>query len=160
ASARIASLSLPAALPSSAHGPCLITPTRCSYLDPLAVAAALPPFLRRRTCWAGWAGKMHNGPDWRAASRLLRVIPINPDQDLGGAIRLGAQALAGGGVLVWFPEGRRSRDGELQRFRAGIGVLLERMPVPVIPVRIGGTFAAWPPQRRWPRFGPVSVTFG
>jgi long-chain acyl-CoA synthetase len=145
-------------LPSD--GPFLITPNHCSYLDPLAVAAALPPSLRRRTCWAGWAGKMHKGPVWRIASRSLRVFPVNPDQDLGGAVRLGAQVLTAGDALVWFPEGRRSRDGELQRFRPGIGVLLERMPVPVVPVRIEGTFAAWPPQRRWPRVGLLSVTFG
>jgi long-chain acyl-CoA synthetase len=43
-------------------GPFLLAPNHCSYLDPLAVAAALPPSVRRRTCWAGWAGKMHKGP--------------------------------------------------------------------------------------------------
>jgi long-chain acyl-CoA synthetase len=141
-------------------GPFLLAPNHCSYLDPLAVAAALPPSLRRRTCWAGWAGKMHKGPLWRTASRSLRVFPVNADRDLGGAIRLGAQVLAGGDALVWFPEGRRSLDGELQRFRPGVGVLLERVPVPVVPVRIEGTFAAWPPQRRWPLFRRLSVTFG
>lgn len=141
-------------------GPFLLTPNHCSYLDPLAIAAALPASVRRRTCWAGWAGKMHKGPLWRTVSRSLRVFPVNADRDLGGAIRLGAQVLAGGDALVWFPEGRRSLDGELQPFRPGVGVLLERVPVPVVPVRIQGTFAAWPPHRRWPRFRPLSLTFG
>lgn len=145
-------------LPSG--GPFLITPNHCSYLDPLVVAAALPPSLRRRTCWAGWAGKMHKNPVWRTVSRSLRVFPVNPDQDIGGAIRLGAKALAAGDLLVWFPEGRRSPDGRLHRFRPGIGVLLEQMPVPVVPVFIEGTSRAWPPRRRWPRFRPLTVTFG
>lgn len=145
-------------LPST--GPFLITPNHGSYLDPAAVAAALPLSVRRRTCWAGWAGQTHRGPLRRAASRSLRVFPVDPDQDLGAALRLATRVLAGGDVLVWFPEGRRSRDGALQKFRPGVGVLLERMSVPVLPVRIEGSFAAWPPHRRWPRFVPLSVTFG
>jgi long-chain acyl-CoA synthetase len=116
-------------------GPFLIAPNHTSYLDPLAVAAALPSSLRSRTCWAGWAGKTHKGPIWRTISRAFRIFPVNPDQDLGQAIRLGARVLQAGEVLVWFPEGRRSLDGGLQPFRRGIGVLLEQAPVPVVPAR-------------------------
>jgi long-chain acyl-CoA synthetase len=140
-------------------GSFVIAPNHTSYLDPLAVAAALPSSLLDRTCWAGWAGKTHKGPVWRTISRALRVFPVNPDQDLGQAIRLGAQVIQAGDVLVWFPEGRRSRDGVLQPFRRGIGALLEQVPVPVVPVRIEGAFAAWPSQRRWPRFRPLTVAF-
>ena len=141
-------------------GAFLIAPSHASYLDPLAVAAALPPALRRRTCWAGWAGKMHKSPAWRTVSRALRVFPVDPDRDLGGAVRLAARVLEAGDILVWFPEGRRTRDGTLQPFRRGIGALLEEAPVPVVPARIEGTFVAWPPQRRWPRFSAVSISFG
>ena len=143
-----------------AEGPFLIAPNHASYLDPLAVAAALPPALRRQTCWAGWARKMHKGPARRTVSRALRVFPVDPDRDLGRAVRLAARVLEAGDGLVWFPEGRRSHDGALQPFRRGIGVLLEQVSVPVVPARIGGTFAAWPPQRRWPRLRPVTIAFG
>src|SRR5690606_3256889 len=143
-----------------AGGGFVIAPNHASYLDPLALAAALSPSLRRRTCWAGWSAIMHRGPAWRAASRALRVFPVDPDRDLGRALRVAARVLEAGDVLVWFPEGRRSRDGSLQPFRRGIGVLLEQVPAPVVPARIDGTFAAWPPHRRWPRLAALSVTFG
>lgn len=142
------------------EGGFLIAPNHASFLDPLAIAAALPPSLRRRTCWAGWSAIMHRGPVWRAVSRALRVFPVDPDHDLGRALRLAARVLEAGDVLVWFPEGRRTRDGSLQPFRHGVGVLLEQVPVPVVPARIDGTFAAWPPHRRWPRVAALSVTFG
>jgi long-chain acyl-CoA synthetase len=142
------------------EGAFVIAPSHTSYLDPLAVAAALPRSLLRRVCWAGWIGKTHKGPLWRAVSRSMRIFPVNPDQDLGQSIRLAVQVLQAGDVLVWFPEGRRSRDGRLQPFRPGIGALLEQEPVPVVPARIDGSFAAWPPQRKWPRFRPITITFG
>jgi long-chain acyl-CoA synthetase len=47
-------------LPS--EGPFVIAPNHNSYLDPLAVGAALPRHLLSNTCWAGWARKMHKGP--------------------------------------------------------------------------------------------------
>jgi 1-acyl-sn-glycerol-3-phosphate acyltransferase len=53
-----------------------------------------------------------------------------------------------------------SPTGRLQALRPGIGLLLERVDVPVIPVWIQGTRAALPPPRRWPRPHPISVTFG
>jgi 1-acyl-sn-glycerol-3-phosphate acyltransferase len=61
---------------------------------------------------------------------------------------------------VWFPEGHRSHTGELQPFRPGIGVLLDRFPVPVVPVFIRGTYEAMPPGKAWPRPRKLTITFG
>lgn len=141
-------------------GPFVITPNHASYLDPSAVAAALPRRLLRNVCWAGWARKMHTGPVSRTVSRATRVFPVDPDQDLGGGIRLGLKALTDGRVLVWFPEGRRSLDGAIQPFMRGIGALLEETRVPAVPVRVYGSLEAWPLTRRWPRLRPVTVVFG
>jgi long-chain acyl-CoA synthetase len=145
-------------LPSA--GAFVITPNHTSYLDPLAIAAALPNRLLSNTCWAGWAGMMHKGPVFRAISRASRVFPVDPDQELGGGVQLGAQALHEGRVLVWFPEGRRSQDGAVLPFRRGIGVLLEESRAKVVPVRIRGSFEAWPPKGKWPRLRPITVVFG
>jgi len=142
------------------EGPFVIAPNHASYLDPLAVAAALPRHLVSNTCWAGWAGKMHKGAIYRTASRATRVFPVDPDRELGGGIRLGRQALQDGRILVWFPEGRRSRDGAVQQFQRGIGVLLEESRCAAVPVRILGSFEAWPYTRTWPRLRPITVVFG
>lgn len=143
-----------------ARGPFVIAPNHASYLDPLAVAAALPGCLLKRTCWAGWAGKMHKGPVSRAVSRATAVFPVDPDRDIGGGIRLGATVLERGRPLVWFPEGRRSPGGGVQTFRRGIGVLLEQSRVQAVPVRITGSFKAWPLTRKWPRPHPITIVFG
>jgi long-chain acyl-CoA synthetase len=140
--------------------PLLITPNHASYLDPLAVAAALPWRRLRKTYWAGWVGKMYAGPLSRFVSRATRVFPVDPDKDLAAAIGMARSLLGQGYSLVWFPEGRRSPTGKLGQFLPGIGVLLEDTEGIVVPTAILGSFEAWPSRRRMPRLGPLRVCFG
>ena len=141
-------------------GPALIAPNHASYLDPVAIAAALPWRRLRRTYWAGWAGIMHSSAFRRLVSRATQVFPVDPDRDLTGAIRTARELLEQGYDVVWFPEGRRSPTGELQALEPGVGVLVQGVAATVVPAAISGTFAAWPKHRRWPRPGRVRVAFG
>jgi 1-acyl-sn-glycerol-3-phosphate acyltransferase len=65
-----------------------------------------------------------------------------------------------GGIVTLFPEGTRSRDGELAPLKPGIAVLAARTGVPIIPAALAGTFEAWPRQAPWPRRHPVCVHYG
>ena len=141
-------------------GPFVICANHASYLDPFALAAALSYDCLIQTWWAGWTGVMFSGPLSRAFSRIVQVIPVDPDRAAASSLAAGATVLERGRALVWFPEGARSPDGALQRFLPGIGVLLAAHPVPVVPVHIAGTFAAWPRDRRFPRPHRVMVTIG
>jgi long-chain acyl-CoA synthetase len=138
----------------------LIAPNHVSYLDALLIAAALPRQYLRNVHWAGWVGTMHAGPISRLVSRATQVFPVEPDRDAGSAIALGRAVLDGRGILVWFPEGGRSHDGQLQRFQSGVGLLLDKSDAPVVPTAILGAFEAWPRDRRYPRRGRVKVAFG
>jgi long-chain acyl-CoA synthetase len=103
---------------------------------------------------------MHAGPISRLVSRATQVFPVEPDRDAGGAIALGRAVLDGRGILVWFPEGNRSHDGQLQRFQAGVGLLINKSDTATVPTAILGAFEAWPRDRRYPRRGRVKVVFG
>jgi len=59
-------------------------------------------------------------------------------------------ALKNGKNLVWFPEGERALEGKLLQFKPGIGMLVEKLAVPVVPVFLEGTAEALPPGRYWP----------
>jgi long-chain acyl-CoA synthetase len=142
------------------HGPLIIAPNHASYLDPLAIAAALPPRLLPATHWAGWTQLLFKTWHWRLISRATRVFPVDPDRGPAAALAAGQAVLARGDVLVWFPEGRRSRTGEPGPFLPGIGVLLARSGCAVVPAWIEGTFHAWPWNARWPRPARVTVRFG
>lgn len=141
-------------------GPCVIAPNHLSYLDAPAVAAALPDKRLRETYWAGWTGTLFRNPLFRQFSRLARVVPIDPQTGVLSSLAFGAAVLERGQTLVWFPEGERSPNGQLQPFRAGVGLLLEHHSVPVVPTLIEGAHEALPPGRAVPRFKKIRVTFG
>ena len=61
---------------------------------------------------------------------------------------------------ILFPEGARSRDGALKRFKAGLGMITAATPVPVVPCWIDGAFQACPPESRWPRPRKVRLKIG
>src|SRR5439155_27248827 len=62
--------------------------------------------------------------------------------------------------LIWLSEGERSPDGKLQDFKPGIGMLLEKFPVCLIPVFIHGTREALPPGKFFPRLRSIRLVFG
>jgi long-chain acyl-CoA synthetase len=59
-----------------------------------------------------------------------------------------------------FPEGTETKDGRMQPFKAGIGLLVSELKVPVVPVMLRGLFEAKKRGQRFVKPGTVSVTFG
>ncbi|MBV9463295.1 MAG: 1-acyl-sn-glycerol-3-phosphate acyltransferase [Verrucomicrobiae bacterium] len=121
------------------RGPVLLAANHASFLDPPLVGVAAPRpahFMARKTLFRSWLG------GWL----LPRIHCIPLDRDGGGAagIKAALRLLEGGAALVIFPEGTRSEDGELQPAKAGAGWLVLKAQVPVVPVRIWGTFQAMP----------------
>jgi long-chain acyl-CoA synthetase len=141
------------------EGPFIIAPNHLSYLDPFAIAAALGYRRLRNTYWGGWAGAAFGNPLNRLVSRLAQVVPVDPDRAGVSSLAFGAALLKRERNLVWFPEGQRSPDGELQPFKPGIGMLLDHFRVPVVPVFIRGTHEAMPPGQALPRPKNITVTF-
>ena len=108
---------------------------------------------------AGWTGVAY-GPIFRLLRRLAHVVPIDPDRAAASSLAFGAAVLRDKHNLVWYPEGGHSKTGELMRLRPGIGMLLKRYPVPVVPVHLEGTRDSLPPGQWVPRMGRIEITFG
>jgi 1-acyl-sn-glycerol-3-phosphate acyltransferase len=53
-----------------------------------------------------------------------------------------AVALANGELVCLFPEGGVTADGELARFRPGVARIIERTPVPVVPMGLSGLWGS------------------
>lgn len=66
----------------------------------------------------------------------------------------------GASIFIIFPEGTRTRSGEMGDFKPGLGRLVAASNVPIVPVYLSGTFAALPPSRSLPRFRKISARIG
>jgi long-chain acyl-CoA synthetase len=141
-------------------GPFLIAPNHASYLDPFAIAAVLSWQQLQQVYWAGWSGLLFRGPVTRTFSRITQVVPVDTERGLTSTLLFARAILDRGNVLTWFPEGERSRDGQMQRFLPGAGLLIQKTRVPAVPVLIAGSHEAWPPTRRLPRLHPIRLRFG
>lgn len=137
------------------EGPCIIAANHCSYFDPPLVGVACKRaihYLARKS--------LLEVPVLGPILPELNVIPVdqkNADRSaLMGAIRV----VRNGGAVLIFPEGTRSPDGKLQPAQPGIGMIVAKTGAPVVPVRVSGSYEAFPRGACMPRFLPITVSIG
>jgi 1-acyl-sn-glycerol-3-phosphate acyltransferase len=95
--------------------------------------------------------------------RLIRhygAIPLRRTASDPEAIRLAEFVLEQNQLLALFPEGTRSRDGQLKPFRFGAARLALKYNVPLVPAAIIGTEHAMPSGKKLPQRVPVGIAFG
>lgn len=138
------------------QGGVIIASNHASYLDPPIAGCALTSryvrFLARNSLFRNRLG------DWWA--RNVGVVFIDRTKGDRAAFKAALTVLKSGGVLCLFPEGTRTLDGELQPPKAGIGFLIIKSAVPVVPVYIKGSFAAFPKGAGWIRPEKIVVRYG
>lgn len=141
--------------------PVVFVANHTSHLDAPLVLCSLPRRWRQRTATAAAADYFFDAW-WRAASTALVFNAFSVDRGGGRMSSLPGQLLDDGWNLLLFPEGTRSRDGWVDRFRRGAALLCMRHGASVVPVAIRGAFTAMPRGRRWPAPGrpPVAVCYG
>lgn len=136
------------------EGPVLLAPNHASYIDPPLVGAGVPrriTFLAKEELFRGllgwWIHTVGGKPVFRGKGDV-------------GVFRIAEKAFQNGEVLLLFPEGTRTHDGRLQPMRDGIGLIVKRTGVPLVPVGVVGTYEAWSRHRKFPKLLKVTVRYG
>mgnify|MGYP001818155323 CR=1 FL=1 len=124
-------------------GPAVITPNHLSFCDSVFVPAALP-----RRVWAIGKGEYMN--DWKT-KHLFPAMGMIPVDRSGGdaaqaALDAAADVLDQGHLFMIYPEGTRSRSGNLHKGRTGAARLALRCNAPIIPAGHEGTIDVQPPD--------------
>lgn len=165
-----------AAILDEVRGPVIFAANHQSHLDTPVILAALPARLRYRVApamarefFAAFFAPSGHSRVERAQSGLLyylaalafNAFPL-PQREAGArdTLRYAGDLAAAGYSVLLFPEGRRTSEGEIRPFQAGVGMMASRLGLPVVPVRLDGVHRVLHATWRRPRIGPVRVVFG
>lgn len=146
---------------SQVREPVIFIPNHASHFDNVVVFHVIPPPLRWRTAIAAAADRFYR--TWWKGVRFSLLYNAFPIERGGGrkALTHADWLLEHGWSLIIYPEGHRSRNGEIQPFHHGVSILALAHQVPVVPLYLSGTAAIMPPGHRHPlRPARVTVTVG
>ena len=138
-----------------ATGAFILVANHVSFLDPPFLGQACERnafFLARDT--------LFRNPIANWILRSWNCVPIKREGGDLAAMRTVLRLLGEGKAVLMFPEGTRSKDGQLQEARAGIGMIAARSGAKILPMRIFGTERALPRGKSLPRPAQVSVVLG
>jgi len=137
------------------EGGVLICSNHQSYLDPILVGLGF----RRHCSYLARDTLFRFGPFARLIS-FVNAIPI--DREGGGirGLKETLKRLKHDQMVLIFPEGTRSQDGNIAPLKPGFLVLARRGRVPLLPVALDGAFDAWPRKAMLPRPSVVRVCIG
>ena len=133
-----------------------------SHLDTLCLLAGLPLGKLHRAFPAAAADYFFQGvPRTWIAAVVANALPFGRQMNVRQSLTICSELLANpGNILIIFPEGTRSKTGQTQEFKSGIGALVAGKDVTVLPCYLQGAFAAWPKGRRWPRPRKIRLIVG
>ncbi|MGE5114689.1 MAG: AMP-binding protein [Acidobacteriaceae bacterium] len=158
------------------EGPLLIISNHVAYLDIGFLLWALPWRYRTRLAVAmlgellvsmrhppkemNWFQRIREKIDYGLVVALFNVFPIFQKYGFRESFAFAGEAVDRGYSIVVFPEGRRTDTGEIQPFQSGVGLLAQKLDLPVLPMRIDGLFQLRLKKQRFSRKGAITVRIG
>ena len=144
-------------------GPFILVANHSSHLDAPLCLTALPYRVTKNIATAAGADYFYQSK-WRSTltSLFFNSYPVERGKSRGKSAGLAVTLLRQGVPLLIFPEGTRSRTGEMADFTPGAAALARALRLPVVPVALVGAHDAMPVGMVWPKSGrmPVKVLIG
>lgn len=157
-------------------GPVLLISNHITDIDAGLILSALPARWRKRLAIAmageylrdwlyppaaiGWFRRGRLKIQYALVAALFNVFSLPKESGFRRSFAYAGEAMDRGCNILLFPEGQETKDGRLQPFRAGTGLLVANLQAPVIPLRIDGLFELKQRHQFFARPGTVTVTFG
>jgi long-chain acyl-CoA synthetase len=157
------------------RGPAIIISNHVADYDSGLIMAALPSWMRHRLAIAMGGERLRdfrhpvgNNPFTRLLRRIqyillvtiFNVFPLPKHAGFRESFSYIGELVDHGWNILIFPEGEVTQDDNVHPFRAGIGLLVSRLHVPVIPARINSIYELRKSGQHFAKFGTVHITFG
>ena len=156
--------------------PLLVICNHIADVDVGFVQTALPARLRFRVATAtggealeklrtpppdrSWFGKIFDRTQWILGVSLLNLFPLPREAGFRQSFAYAGRAVDRSYSILIFPEGRHTTTGEINPFRAGIGLLVNNLNIPVLPMRIHGLFELKQAHKKFAPPGKIRVRVG
>lgn len=145
-------------------GPFLLCSNHTSHIDSAALMTASGRRFRTFALLGASDYFFHAGSVRWLVSPFMNVIPIERrprPKSLAACLAMCRRFLwQTGGILILYPEGTRSPDGEMQALKTGAGLFAVELGVPLVPAFIEGAHRILPKGRSVPQPGRLTVRFG
>jgi 1-acyl-sn-glycerol-3-phosphate acyltransferase len=138
------------------RGGALLLANHQSYLDPVLVAVKID----RPVSYMAKAELFEKKGLFKRLIESLHAFPVKRGTGDVGAIKQAIGRLEQGYLLNMYPEGTRSKTGDLGPILPGVAVIVRRAGVPVIPVIIDGSFRAMPKGAKFLRKCQIRIYYG
>lgn len=138
----------------------LVASNHASHLDMGLVKYALGKFGHSLRGLAARDYFFEDGPRRAYFENFTNLLPIDRHGSPKRSLRMASRALRGGDSLLIFPEGTRSRTGEIGEFKSAIGFLCLHDRIDILPVYLGGTHDVLPVGASLPNFDELWARIG
>jgi 1-acyl-sn-glycerol-3-phosphate acyltransferase len=92
---------------------------------------------------------------------VVNAMPFDRKDNPQQSLALCRQLLESPGhILILFPEGTRTVDGTIGRFKPGVGFITAGTSIPIVPCYLDGAYEAWPKGKLIPRPRKLKLTIG
>jgi long-chain acyl-CoA synthetase len=158
------------------NGPVLVVSNHIADVDVGFILAAMPERLRHKlaTAAGGEALEALRTPpssrnffirtfdriEWFFGVALLNLFPLPRDAGFRGSFAYAGESVDRGYSILVFPEGHHTTDGKMRPFRAGVGLLVNDLSIPVVPMRIDGLYEVKHAGKRTARPYQIKVRIG
>ena len=137
------------------EGGVIYAANHASYLDPPIIGTCCQKpihYLARKTLM-----------EWPILGPIfpsLNVVPIDQERADMSALKTIIKLVREGHRTIIFPEGARTLDGQLQPAQPGLGLVVSKTRAPVVPMRIFGSYEAFPRGAAKVRLAKITVVVG
>lgn len=138
--------------------PVILAPNHQSFLDGLFIADVLKNRTLTKTYFFAKEKNIRSRIS-RFFARNSNVLVLNINKDLKLTLQRIASVIRKGNNMVIFPEGARSRDGNVMSFKKAFAIISKELNVPVVPVVIEGAYEKFSIGSKFPKPGKIRLRF-
>jgi long-chain acyl-CoA synthetase len=158
------------------RGPLLVISNHIADVDIGFIQFALPALIRHKLATATrgealetlrspgpdrkWFARLYDRLRWTLGVALLNLFPLPRQSGFRKSFAYAGEAADRGYSVLVFPEGKHTEDGKLCRFRTGIGLLANNLRIPILPMRIDGSFEIKSAGKKFAAPGAIQVRIG